>query len=292
MTDLPGEVPDPLPDLAQRCWGALELIHVVGYFAPETAAAYRDLGLRGWSGYFSSRSAAMGPVEGEVTLATFYVFAPRLVLRALPSAWRTASPPVVLGARHEGVSEALHRVLDPVLDAGALDEAVALARQASESLTAPGRPLYAAHARLPWPSDPLLALWHAATLMREHRGDGHVATLLSADLDPVESMLLHGLTVGGMEFLVTTRGWGEQDWAQARARLTERGLLDGEGELTEAGRTLKGDVEARTQRAAEVGWRGLGVEGSARLLELIRPWARTLRDSDLFPAGSPVKPRG
>lgn len=272
---------DPLPRLAHRCWQALEVVHVVGYFAPEPAEAYTALGLRRSAGYFAARSAPMGAVSPGVTTATFYVFAPSLVEKVLPAAWSVAAPEAVLGARHDGVAATLHRVLgDP--DVG---ELLALARTACEGLSAEGRALYGGHATLPWPEDPLLALWHAATLLREHRGDGHVAALLLAGLDPVEAIVSYGQVSGMTPFLQTTRGWSDEEWAAGVQRLRERGVLDDDGGLTEAGRALRRSVEDQTGRAAEAGWRHLGADGATRLLELAGPLRDTLASSDAFPAG-------
>jgi hypothetical protein len=272
---------DPMPALARRCWGTLETLHVVGYFAPEPAAAYRELGLRGWAGYFASRSAAMGAVAPGVTVATFYVFAPDKVAAALPAAWATADPSAVLAARHAGVAAALHRVLGTPDVAEALD----LARAACAGLRPQGRALYAGHAALPEPADRLLALWHAATLLREHRGDGHVAALLLAGLDPVEALVTAGLVNGQTPFLKATRGWTGEEWAAAEERLRGRGLLAADGSLTDDGTALRAELEARTDATAEVGWRGLGQQGCERLLELVRPLRRELVASDIFPAG-------
>lgn len=277
MTSSATVAENPLPALARRCWAALETLHVVAYFAPEPAAAYRELGLRGRGGYFASRSAPMGPVPATVTVATFYVFAPALVERAIPSAW-DSGPAAVLEARHTGVAAALHRVLGEP-DVG---EALELARTVCAGLTIPGRPLYAGHAALPWPTDPLLALWHAASLIREHRGDGHVAALVHADLDPVEAIVTGGLMTGSTQFMRTSRGWTDAEWAAGEDRLSERGLLGPDG-LTDAGTALRQELERTTDRAAEVGWRQLGSDGAARLLELVRPLRQTLLDSDVFP---------
>src|SRR5664280_2916246 len=147
---------------------------------------------------------------------------------------------------HTGVTEALHRVLGEP-DIG---EALELARTACAGLTAPGRPLYAGHAALPWPTDELLALWHAASLLREHRGDGHVATLLQAGLDPVEAIVTGGLMAGTTGFMRTSRGWTDAEWAAGEDRLRERGLLGPDG-LTAAGTALRRDLETSTDRAAE-----------------------------------------
>jgi len=163
-----------------------------------------------------------------------------------------------------------------------IGEALELARTACAGLTAPGRPLYAGHAALPWPTDELLALWHAASLLREHRGDGHVATLLQAGLDPVEAIVTGGLMAGTTGFMRTSRGWTDAEWAAGEDRLRERGLLGPDG-LTAAGTALRRDLETSTDRAAEIGWRHLGADGAARLLELVRPLRRTLLEGDVFP---------
>lgn len=264
--------------LATRCWRALEPLHAIGYFAPEPTRRYVDLGLHPRLSYFAARSAAFGPVEPAVTVATFYVFAPWLVAKALPGAWRVASPDQVQLARRTGVSEALHRLLgEPDVT-----EALGLAKVACEGLSAAGRPLYAAHSALDWPEDELLALWHAATLVREHRGDGHVSVLQSADLDPVESLVLGGLYSSNEEFVRSTRGWSAEEWAAAEDRLRDRGLLAGGGGLSDAGRALRQDIEDRTDVLATQGWHHLGADGCRRLAELAGPLCtKVLRDGEL-----------
>jgi len=176
---------------ARRMWQALEVLHMTVYFAPEPRDAFRRAGLRGgWMGYFASRSAAMGPVPAEVVAATFYNFHPRMVHRAIPDAWGFATPAEVLAARYQGADAALGRLLGGWADGPEAAEAAALARRATEGRDPAGRPLFAAHATLPWPDRPHLALWHAATLYREFRGDGHVACLLAAGVDGCEANVL------------------------------------------------------------------------------------------------------
>ncbi|HET7278312.1 MAG TPA: hypothetical protein VFJ22_09560, partial [Dermatophilaceae bacterium] len=171
---------------ARRAWSGLESLHVVGYFADETRDQYVALGLHPRLSYFAARVAAMGPVGPEVSEATFYVFAPWLHRKALPAAWDLTTPERLVQARRDGTAEALGRILGRP----DVSEALAIARRVTEGLTAPGRPLYAAHAGLVWPDDDLLALWHAATLVREHRGDGHVAVLTATGIGPVEATVL------------------------------------------------------------------------------------------------------
>jgi len=160
-----------LTTLSRRAWRDLETLHVLGYFAEEVTDAFTDLGLDRRLCYFPGRSAALGETGAGPVVATFYVFAPWLVEAALPAAWRACSLARLVAARRTGVRAALRRVLgEPDVD-----EALALARSVCDALPTAGRPLYAAHADLGWPDDDLTALWHAATLVREHRGDGHVA---------------------------------------------------------------------------------------------------------------------
>lgn len=265
--------------LGRTCWGTLEPLHVIGYFAPEPAEAYVALGLHRRLAYFAARSAAMGPVAPELTTATFYVFAPDLVARALPSAWSIATPAAIQHARRRGVAAALHGILgEPEVR-----EAADLAREATRGLTTAGRPLYAAHRTLDWPTDPLLALWHAATLLREHRGDGHVAALSLAGLDPVEALVTSGLHSDNTEFVRTTRGWTDAEWQAGQERLRDRGLLTSEGELSSAGRELRDQVEADTDRLAGVGFAHLGADGTRRLTDLVAPLRNAVLASGVLP---------
>jgi hypothetical protein len=289
--------PDSLELWAQRAWAALELLHVPGYFSVECREQYKALGLHPGLAYFPVRSAAMGPVPAEVVEATFYVFAPRRVRQVLPDCWSKVSPEQMLVARHEGVRQTLHRILDDTVAQapdGAVDEAVQLARHACEGLTAPGRALYAGHAALPWPEEPLMQLWHAATLVREHRGDGHVGALLTAGLSPIEAMWTYGLADGPgvtLAFLQSSRGWTEAEWQESADRLMEQDLVEaaddggvqGSGlRLTESGRTLREELEETTQLAALDGWAHLGLDGTRRLAELLNPLRRTVIASGIL----------
>ena len=287
--------PDADTDLVtwgRRAWSALEALHVPPYFSAATREACTGLGLHPQLSYFALRSAAMGPVPAEVVEATFYVFAPRAVRQAVPACWEVASPEQVLVARYDAAERTLHEVLDDVVEQQGvdLDELAGLARRACEGLSAPGRPLYAGHASLPWPQSPLMQLWHAATLLREHRGDGHVAALVTAGLDPIEAMLTYGLTDGpvSLRFLRRSRGWTDAEWLEAAERLRDHGLVaeappgpDGEPggvqgsglALTPAGASLREELEASTDLAALSGWKHLGEHDTRRLASAARPLA-------------------
>jgi hypothetical protein len=283
---------DDLGAVGSRAQRALETVHAVGYFATETAQRFKALGLRGRDGYFASRSAPMGPVVANVTVATFYVFSPTLVAQSIPAAWQVATPEQILGARHAGVRAALGHLLGEEVATGAdVAEAAELARTACEGLAAPGRSLYAGHAALRWPEDPLLALWHAATLLREYRGDGHVAALVLAGLSPVEALASDGIASGTLEFQRSMRGWTDEEWQAGVQSLIERDLAVSGTELTEGGEALRAQLDKSTDAASEDGWAHLGEEGTARLAELVRPLARTIAASGLYPDSLTAKHR-
>jgi hypothetical protein len=284
------------PDLlaaGHRTWSRLDAFHVIGFFAGETRERYKALGLRPRYAYFVSRVAPMGPVPAQVCAAVFYVFSPRLVEQAMDGAWSVVSPEKVLAERYAGTREALDRVLVEVAaqpgHAERLEEAAALARRACEGLSLQGRALAAGYASLPWPDDPLMALWHAAGIIREHRGDGHIAALVTAPLDPVEAIITAGLDTGTIPFMRETRGWDEAEWAAAGQRLAARGLLrEGDsdvGELTDAGVALRRSLELQTDLAASAAWTHLRLEDTQRLGELMRPLTKAVVTSGVLPAG-------
>ena len=181
-------------------------------------------------GYFASRSAPMGAVPGEVVIATFFNFAPEEVLRCIPAAWSIASPADLLAARLAGIDATLRRILGDEVDSAAVAEAADLARIAAGACTPEGRPLYAGHASLPWPDEPHLVLWHALSLLREHRGDGHIAAMVVEGVDGCEALVIHGAT-GEVpaEILKSSRVRSDEDWSAAEARLRDRGWLDDDG---------------------------------------------------------------
>jgi len=275
---------------ARRLWPAFETYHAHIYFVPEAAEAYRALGLKGgWMGYFASRSAALGPASSGLVTAVFFNFHPAMVARALPDAWALASPADVLDARLRTADVALRRLIPQYVGSAEESEAAALAREAAEAPALAGRPLYGALRSLPWPEQPHLQLWHACTLLREHRGDGHVAALTAAGLDGVEAHVTIA-AAGGIprETLQSNRKWSDDDWAAAEARLRERGWLAGDGSLTDAGRAVRAEIEARTDTLAEEPWRALGAERTERLLELLAPMARAINQAGGVPVPNPV----
>lgn len=266
--------------LARRMHRTLEPYHAMIYFAAEAQREYEGLGLASdqyFKGYFASRAAALGPVPGGVVVATFFNFHPSLVHASIPSAWEIASPSEWQAARQRGADAALRRLVGDELSNGAVDEAVALARHATEACNPAGRALFAAHASLDWPDEPHLELWHAVTLLREFRGDGHITCLLDAELSPCEALVLYeesGQIPRG--FLQPTRLWSDDEWVAAKERLQRRGWLDARGAITPEGSEARERVEVRTDDLAMAPWRALGEHDALRLRELVRPLSKAI----------------
>ena len=199
-------------------------------------------------GYFAARSAPFGVVPAQLVTATFYNFAPERVAKALPAAWEVASPADALRVRVESAVAALGRCGVTDDEAGA---AAALAAKAARSAPIDGRPLFAANAALDWPDEPVARLWHAVTLLREQRGDAHIAVLASLGVSGRESNVLHA-AAGRVpkEMIMRSRDYDDETWGHYCEQLAGRGLLDGDGALTEAGRDLKRRIEDTTDRLA------------------------------------------
>jgi hypothetical protein len=251
---VPADVPTTL---ARRAWTLYEPIHAIVYFVPESAEHYSAAGLRGgWMGYFASRSAAMGAVSADVVTAVFHNFRPQMVARAIPDAWRFSSPERVLEARRSVADAALRRLWGAAVDSPDVAEAAALAREVAAGLRGDGRPLYAAHAGLPVPDAPHLQLWHACTLLREHRFDGHIAALTVSGLSGLEALVTARAAGPGMDTatIQRMRGWTETECDDAAQGLRARGILDADIRLTAEGRALRDAVEETTDRLAEEVW--------------------------------------
>ncbi|MEU3479011.1 hypothetical protein ACI2LO_22145 [Streptomyces sp. NPDC033754] len=275
-------------------WHLLEPLHALLYYAPEAfdeaAALGYDTAER-WPSYFAWRSAPLGAPGPARVASAFYSFSPAMVARYVPGAGEgsgevpAADPAAVLAARLRAVDRTYRTVLgEDTVKSPELAEAAALARRAAEAAGTEGRPLAAANAALPWPEAPHLVLWQAATILREHRGDGHLAALLVAGLDPVEALVSFAAIGAAPEPVFESRGWSASEWAAARERLTARGVLDADGAVTDEGRALRAEVELRTDELAAAPWAALGPEETARLAELLGgPWLSAI-GSGLLPA--------
>ncbi len=262
-------------------------MHAVTYFTPEARTALDGLGFRGfWMGYFAARSAPLGVVPTEVVTAAFYNFAPERVAKALPAAWDVASPSDTLRVRQDSAVAALRRYGVTDDEAGAAAE---LAEKAARGAPLDGRPLFAANMALDWPDEPVARLWHAVTLLREQRGDGHVAVLFTLGVSGRESNVLHA-AAGRVpkEMIMRSRDYDEQQWGHYRAQLARRGLLDGDGALTDAGRDLKQRIEDTTDRLALSALDALDDDEVERLFRALTPITRKVVAAGDVPAATPM----
>jgi hypothetical protein len=271
--------PVPIQRAAHK---VLEPLHTMVYFVPEAGERYTAAGIsNGRSGYFASRSAPMGVVPAEVVISTFYNFSPGLVRKAIPSCWESSSPEAMIQARYDAVDAAWTRLLgEAELKSDEMAEAAALGREACSAIEDEivGRPLFAGHAALPWPEPEHLQLWHAATLLREHRGDGHIAALVLAGLSGLEASVTY-IAYGSAfneELQRKTRGYTEEEWEQTKTDLRQQGILADDNQFTEQGRRQREEIEAQTDVAAATPYEHLGEERTQRLIELVRPWARSI----------------
>ena len=276
---------------ARRLWAALETLHDVTYFADTVRPAGIELGLKGfWMTYFAWRAAPLGPVPAAPVVAMFAGFHPGTVARALPDAWSRTTPQACLRAR-AAVSTAALR--DAGADPEACGQAAAVLGPVAAAADPTGRPLGAANAALELPGDPLGRLWQLATTLREHRGDGHIAALVTEGIAGLQAHLLQA-AAGRFSQAVIQRariGWADEEWAAAADALRGRGLLGPGPELTltPAGRTLLDSVEARTdERAWSGGLAALGEHGVEEVLTLLRRSVRAVAASGMLPEINPV----
>jgi hypothetical protein len=269
---------------ARKTWRTVEPLHGMIYFVPEGAAAYEQLGITGRDGYFASRAAPMGAVSAEVVVATFFNFNPELVHAAIPSAWTITTPDALVAARLEAVDGSMRRLLgDDVVTSGEMLRAAELARIAAQVACAgvEGRPLAAGHAHLDWPDAPHLVLWHAQSILREYRGDGHIALLVTHGLSGIDALITHGAAGDVPSHLLrSTRGWPSEEWEAAVDSMRSRGWLVGSGELalTEWGKQKRQEIEDQTDMLAAAPYAVLGDEACAELRSLARPWSKVFSE--------------
>ena len=266
------------PIARRLCQELLEPFHLVTYMSDEPTKALQALGYEGyWPGYFAARSAPLGKVPPEVVDALFYNFAPGEVAACIPSVWAIATPEAVLAARQEGSVRALRRILGDQADSPTLARAADLATRAAINAPMEGRILYAGLRSLPVPDEPVARLWHAATLLREHRGDGHLAALVAAGIGGQEAHVLHALSLG-----MTPREFGRLDPltpAQLAAvvdGLRARGLVDAAGAFTAAGRETKDRIESVTDALAAPAYDGLEPAEVDQLSSDLEPLVATI----------------
>ncbi len=276
-----------MTSIQRRLWEAVEPLHAVVYFAPETAAAAKAVGLPGWwMGYFAGRVAPLGPLPEPPVTAMLFGFAPRMVARSLPDAWKHAEPAVVLQRRMDAVEAALGRILP---EDAPWEDLAGLLEQAVTGCDYAARPLAAGWSSVARPASAAGRVWLAATVLREHRGDGHVLSAVAAGLRGLDTTLTHvGTGAVTREVIQVNRGWTDEDWDESVGRLRDRGVLDGELTLTDSGVVLRQHIEAETDRLAAGPLEALGEDGAAEVVRLAVPLSRRLFDAGAIPLPNPM----
>ena len=266
--------------IARAMFQVYEPIVLTGSGAPELQTICKQLGLSEHRmSYYAVRAAALGQVAAEVVSATFYHHTVEMVSPAIPLAWSIASPERIVAARFEAVDQALRRLLPQQIESAEIVEAVELVREAMVGCSIAGRPLFAAHSALPWPSEPHVALWHGLNLFREHRGEGHTSAVMAARLTPEQTAPLLIAATGEARDGRSWR-WPDDVWNQAVAELQERGWLDDAGVLTDEGLAARTRIEDETDGLALGPWLQLGKERTHRLWTLLRDLLQVILDQN------------
>ena len=265
--------------VARRLYELTEPISLVNFFSSEPNDAMATLGFRNyWDGYFAGRAAPLGRVPAEVVHAAFYSFADGEVARHIPRVWETTTPEAAHAAREQGCVAALRRILGDLVETPGLARAAELLAQASTRAPTEGRVMYAGLRALPVPTEPVARLWHAANMLREHRGDGHIAALLSEGIGGTEAHVLSALDMGihPAESFGRIHHLPKARLAQVMAGLRDRGLLDASGRFTDAGRATKVRIESLTDALAEAPYEGLDAAELDELIASLAPISRRL----------------
>ena len=270
--------------LTRALWTLFEPIHAVTYFSEQSREALAAIGLtRYWDGYFAGRSAPLGALSGPPVTAMFSGFAPFLVDRALPAVWSVVTPAQAIEARYAGAAATLRAIVpdEPVVRAAA-DALTPLVAD----LDTIGRPLAAAFAALPLEDDPYRRLWQVAGTLREHRGDGHVAALVTLEIAGITTLVLRSGLDLDAQSMQRARGWSDEEWSAEAQRLAARGLLDDERRTTPAGVALLDQAEELTNRLAVGAIKGLSDDEVRSVAVALYPVASAV--SSLFPYPNPI----
>src|SRR4051794_24548713 len=246
--------------VARRMFELVEPIGLIPYSADEPNEAMFALGFSNyWDTYFAGRAAPLGLVPAEVVDALFYNFAPGEVARHIPKVWRTTTPEAAIAARQAGCANALRRILGDHVGSPAFARATELLTKAATSAPYQGRPMYAALRAIAVPDDVVVRLFHAASLLREHRGDGHIAALMTEGVGGLEAHVLLSLAIDlPAEKFGRIHHLPAAQLAVVIDGMRARGLIGDDGWLSERGHAVKQRVEALTDDLAAKPYESLG----------------------------------
>jgi hypothetical protein len=267
-----------MSSMARRMFELVEPIGVLPYSADEPNEAMFALGFTNyWDTYFAGRAAPLGFASAEVVDALFYNFAPGEVARHIPKVWRTTTPAAAIAARQAGCVKALLRILGDQVDSPGFARAAALLTKAATSAPTEGRPMYAGLRSLPIPDDVVARLFHAASLLREHRGDGHIAALMVESVGGLEAHVLYALDLGMRpEKFGRIHHLPAAQLAEVIDGVRDRGLIGDDGWLSEEGRAVKQRVEVLTDDLAAKPYERLQSAELDELMATLEPLAGLL----------------
>ena len=284
LQPLASPIPEPVVPAtpARRLRDALEPIATQGWWSREVSTRIAALGLEDFFGaYVWGRAAALGEPDASVVVATFGVFETSFLTSVYEAAKPIASRDAILQARADGAAASLNRILGPDAEAEVAEVADALV-QATDAADGVARPLFSGLRSLPVPSDPYGRLWRGAELVREHRGDSHLAACIGAGLDRVEMTVMTELWLGyaAGEYLAS-RGYGPEAAADALGRLSKRGWVNN-GFLSATGLAVRNNIEATTDLAQQELVDALG-DQLDQIVERTAAWSKAVVDARAFP---------
>ncbi|HYD09483.1 MAG TPA: MarR family winged helix-turn-helix transcriptional regulator [Acidimicrobiales bacterium] len=275
------------PHPVRRLGTLVEPLAAGVYFAPEAHAAYTELGGLDdfWAPYYASRGASLGDVPSGVVAAAFGVFNPAHMHEQLTQAWAKAPASKWWDARVQGATAQLERLLGPNPEGA--ERATELLRRIADASPHAGRPFFGGLAGQAWPGTLHGDLWHAADLVREHRGDTHTATWVAHGLTAPEIMMLTelwwGLPHGSY---LASRHWDADAIASGLDRLRREGWIDGDPPtLTDAGIAYRVSIEDKTDEAERGVLDGVLTDAERdELFAILKPMAATICAGGGYPA--------
>lgn len=283
--------------LARRLASVLEPVTGQVYFARECHDNYVALGFGpsprdvngvpgpDFTAYFTSRGSVMGQVPGEVVAAAFAVFNPAIVIPAVTKGWSLTDAHTICQARDNGAIAALHRMVGDTPEGASTVRELLL--RAVSPLRPEGRPLYAGLRSLPLPGSVMGDVWRLGDMLREFRGDSHTAAWVSKGITATEIGVLSELYWGlSIKSYSRTRGWSDDDYAEAIDSLSSRSLISGDGQLTTAGRELREEIEIATDEQMMPVLRALG-DDVHTLIAILDPWGIAIRNAKGYPMSGP-----
>jgi len=257
--------------VARQMWESVERYHQLCYWAPEVREEGTRAGLKGfWMNYFATRVAPLGAVSPETVESLFFYYSPSRIGRAIPDAWNYATPEEILAARYRGMDQAIQRELGSLVEGDEVIRAVQITRDVIGEIDGTGRTLYAGWNSLPWPEPPHLALWHACTVLREHRSGSHLIALASEGLDGPESVITQvAVDEAPAEWIQHEAGWADEAVQEAKTRLRGKGWLDADDRATPQCYEGRTRIEEITDRLDGQHWEQIGSEKCDELASVL-----------------------